>query len=106
MAADRYREIVAAHRWNVPAEFNIGHACCARWANDRSRFALYWEDECGTTLAYTFWDLQQRANRLSNALAAMGVGRGDKIALILPQRPETVVAHIATYQLGAVSVPL
>jgi len=106
MAVDRYREIVAAHRWNVPAEFNIGQACCARWANDRSRFALYWEDECGTTLAYTFWDLQQRANRLSNALAALGVGRGDKIALILPQRPETVVAHMATYQLGAVSVPL
>ena len=36
----------------------------------------------------------------------MGVGRGDKIALILPQRPETVVAHMATYQLGAVTVPL
>jgi len=106
MAVDRYREIVAAHRWNIPAEFNIGQACCARWANDRSRFALYWEDECGTTLAYTFWDLQQGANRLSNALAALGVGRGDKVALILPQRPETVVAHMATYQLGAVSVPL
>ena len=106
MAADRYREIVAAHRWNVPAEFNIGQACCTRWANDRSRFALYWEDESGASLAYTFWDLQQRANRLSNALAAMGVGRGDKIALILPQRPETVVAHMATYQLGAVTVPL
>jgi acetyl-CoA synthetase len=106
MAADRYREIVAAHRWNVPAEFNIGQACCARWANDRSRFALYWEDESGTSLAYTFWDLQQRANRLSNALAALGVGRDDKVALILPQRPETVVAHMATYQLGAVTVPL
>jgi acetyl-CoA synthetase len=106
MAADRYREIVAAHRWNVPAQFNIGRACCARWANDRARFALYWEDESGASLAYTFWDVQQRANRLSNALAALGVGRGDKVALILPQRPETVVAHIATYQLGAVAVPL
>ena len=49
MAVDRYREICAAHRWNVPAEFNIAHACCARWANDRSRFALYWEDESGAT---------------------------------------------------------
>ncbi len=49
MAVDRYREIVAAHRWNVPAQFNIGHACCARWARDRARFALYWEDESGAT---------------------------------------------------------
>jgi acetyl-CoA synthetase len=106
MAVDRYREIFAAHRWNVPVEFNIAQACCARWATDRSRFALYWEDEAGVRAAFTFWDLQQNVNRLSNALAALGVGRGDKIALILPQRPETVVAHMAAYQLGAVAVPL
>ena len=60
----------------------------------------------GATSAYTFWDLQQQANRLSNALAALGVRRGDKVALILPQRPETVVAHIAVYQMGAIAVPL
>ena len=106
MTSDRYREICAAHRWDLPHEFNIAHACCTRWAGDRSRFALYWEDESGATGAYTFWDLQQRANRLSNALVAWGVRAGDKIALILPQRPETVIAHIAAYQLGAVAVPL
>ena len=106
MTTDRYREICAAHRWELPHEFNIAHACCARWASDRSRFALYWEDESGATAAYSFWDLQQRANRVSNALRAWGVRAGDKIALILPQRPETVVAHIAVYQLGAIAVPL
>jgi acetyl-CoA synthetase len=106
MSVDRYAAIHAAHRWEVPALFNIAHACCGRWAADRARFALYWEDESGATAAYTFWDLQQQANRLANALGAMGVGRGDKIALVLPQRPETVVAHIAAYQLGAVTVPL
>lgn len=106
MTTDRYREICAAHRWNLPDEFNIAHACCTRWAADRSRFALYWEDESGVTAAYTFWDIQQQANRLSNALRAWGVRPGDKVALILPQRPETVVAHIALYQLGAIAVPL
>ena len=106
MTADRYASIYAAHRWDVPAQFNIAQSCCGRWANERSRFALYWEDESGATAGFTFWDLQQRANRLSNALAALGVARGDKIALILPQRPETVVAHLAASQLGAVAVPL
>ncbi len=105
MPSDRYHEICAAHRWNVPAQFSIAHACCTRWARDRSRFALYWEDESGATAAYTFWDLQQRANRLSNALAALGVRSGDKVALMLPQRPETVVAHVGRNQLGAVAVP-
>jgi len=103
---DRYHAICAAHRWEVPAQFNIAQACCTRWASDRARFALYWEDESGATAACTFWDLQQRANRLSNALAALGVRPGDRVALILPQRPETVVAHIAAYQMGAVAVPL
>ncbi len=105
-AVDRYAEIHASHRWDVPSDFNLAHACCTRWAGDRSRFALYWEDEDGTRAAYTFWDLSQRANRLSNALAAAGVGRGDKVALVLPQRPETAIAHMAVYQMGAVAVPL
>ena len=106
MRGDSYAEIHAAYRWDVPAEFNIAAACCGRWASDRARFALYWEDEQGDTAACTFWDLQQQANRLSNALAALGVGRGDRVALVLPQRPETVVAHLAVYQLGAIAVPL
>ena len=105
-STDRYAELHAAHRWEVPANFNIAHACCSRWASDRSRFALYWEDESGATSAHTFWDLQREANRLSNALAQLGVTRGDKVALILPQRRETVVAHFAIYQMGAVAVPL
>ena len=62
---DRYAEIHGAFRWNVPASFNIAQACCTRWARDRARFALYWEDESGATAAYTFWDLEQRASRPS-----------------------------------------
>jgi len=104
--ADRYAEIRASHRWDVPPEFNLAHACCTRWADDRSRFALYWEDEDGARASFTFWDLSQQANRLSNALVAAGVRRGDKVALILPQRPETAIAHIAVYQAGAIAVPL
>ncbi|HET7199593.1 MAG TPA: AMP-binding protein [Burkholderiales bacterium] len=103
---DRYREIVDSFRWDVPARFNIGAACCLRHAQDRRRIALYWEDEGGTVDALTFRDLQQRANRLSNALAALNVGRGDRVGIVLPQRPETAIAHIACYQMGAVAMPL
>ena len=106
MVVDRYNEICAAYRWDVPRRFNIARACCGRWASDRTRFALYWEDESGARSAHTFWDLQQQANRVANALAALGVRAGDKVALILPQRPETAIAHIAVYQLGAIAVPL
>ena len=103
---DSYRQICAAFHWQVPARFNIADACCRRWARERNRLAIYYEDDEGRTAAYTYWDLQRMANRLSNALAAFGVKRGDRVAIALPQRPETAVAHIACYQMGAIVVPL
>jgi acetyl-CoA synthetase len=106
MPVDRYREICAQHRWNVPADFNIAAAVCRRHVEDCSRVAIYWEDEDGARATLTYHALQQQANRLSNALAALGIERGDKVAIVLPQRPETPVAHVACYQLGAIAVPL
>jgi len=103
---DRYDELTRDFRWNVPRRYNIAQACCGQWAQDRSRFALYWEDESGATAAYSFWDIQQQANRLSNALAALGVLRGDRVALLLPQRPESAIAYMAVFQMGAVVLPL
>lgn len=103
---DRYDELYRSWRWDVPARLNLARACCGRWAEDRSRFALYWEDESGARAAFTFWDIQREANRLSNALAALGVQRGDRVALILPQRPETAIAYMAIFQMGAIALPL
>jgi acetyl-CoA synthetase len=103
---DRYDELYSSFRWRVPQRYNIAQACCGQWAGDRNRFALYWEDESGTTAAYSFWDIQVAANRLSNALAALGVKRGDRVAIILPQRPETAIAYIAVFQMGAIALPL
>jgi acetyl-CoA synthetase len=104
--ADRYREVYESFRWNVPPDFNIARYACTRWSGDGERLALLWEDESGATSAWTYRELQQGANRLSNALRAMGVSRGDRVALILPQRPETIVTYIACFQMGVVAVPL
>jgi acetyl-CoA synthetase len=103
---DRYDELYKGFRWHVPERYNIAQACCGQWAEDRSRLALYWEDESGASAAYSFWDVQVAANRLSNALAALGVERGDRIALLLPQRPETAIAYMAIFQMGAIALPL
>jgi len=103
---DRYDELYRSFRWEVPERYNMARACCGNWAPDRGRFALYWEDESGAMAAYTYWDLQQAANRLSNALAALGVKRGERVAIILPQRPETAIAYLAVFQMGAIALPL
>ncbi len=106
MGQDRYREICNAFHWQVPPRFNIAWECCGRWAHERDRVALYCEDAAGNAASYTYRNLQQQANRLSNALVALGVKRGDRVAIVLPQRVETAVAHIACYQMGAVAMPL
>jgi acetyl-CoA synthetase len=103
---DRHREVHEAFRWHVPADFNIAHWACRRWAGEPGRVAVLWEDEGGARETLTYGELSQRSNRLSNALAALGVRRGDRVALLLPQRPETVVAYLACFQMGAIAVPL
>ncbi|MCW5621586.1 MAG: AMP-binding protein [Burkholderiales bacterium] len=104
--APDYETLVRGFRWNVPETFNIAWACCGRHALQRDKFALYFEDEDGTRGAYSFWDVQVRANRLSNALRALGIEAGERVALILPQRPETAIAYMAIFQMGAIAVPL
>ena len=104
--ASTYDGLAGGFRWQVPERFNIGWDVCGRHAEQRERFALYFEDDAGPRSAWTFWDIQRDANRLSNALAGLGVARGDRVAIVLPQRPETAIAHVAIYQMGAICVPL
>jgi len=103
---DRYRQVYESFRWNVPERFNIAEACCRRHARNPSRVALLWEDEDGSVSTHNFGELQGAADRLSNALAGLGVKRGDRVGIVLPQRSETAVSHIACYQMGAVAMPL
>lgn len=104
-AAD-YAAMHAGFRWQVPARYNIGVDICGRWAADRTRFALYYEDDAGNTSAWTFRDIQHAANRLSNVLGTLGTLTGDRVAIMMPQRPHTGIAHVAVYQMGAVALPL
>ena len=53
-----------------------------------------------------FADLAVRVRRFAGHLAGLGVGRGDRVAVVLSQRPETAIAHVAIYKLGAVALPL
>ena len=105
--SDRHAAIHAAFRWQVPAFFNIAQACCTRWAQQTPQaVAIRWEHEDGRVAAFTYADLQAAANRLANVLRQQGVQRGDRVAIVMPQRFETAAAHIAVYQLGAVAMPL
>ena len=103
---DRFELLHHNFRWNTPKYFNISHHCCRRWSGDSSRIALLWEGECGEQSTHTFCEIQKQANRLSNALKALGIKRGDRVALVLPQRPEMAIGFMAIFQMGAIALPL
>jgi len=106
---DDYRALYDSFRWHVPEHFNLAEACCGRWARDPAsagRIAVYTEHEDGRRASYSYAHIQAEANRLSRALRALGVARGDRVGIVMPQRIETVIAHMAIYQLGAIAMPL
>ena len=101
-----YDEVCRNFRWEIPAHYNIGVDVCDRWADDRQRLALIYIDPQGKEQKYTFRSLRNFSNQLANTLKAHGIERGDRIGILLSQRPETLISHIAVYKLGAVAVQL
>ena len=106
-APDRHADLHAGLHWQVPERFNIAQVCCRRWALATPRaVAMRCEDASGQRTRYSYARLQADADRLSRALLRLGVGRGERVAVVLPQCFETAVAHMAIYQIGAVAMPL
>ena len=63
--------------------------------------ALIYEDR-----SITYADLDQLANRVANGLLSLGVGYGDRVALLLPNIPEFVTAYLGIQKIGAIVVSL
>ncbi len=101
-----YAEVYRTFRWQIPAHYNIGVDICDKHVGHPSRLALVYESDRGDVTQYTFRQLQQFSNQLANALQALGIQKGDSVGILLPQSPETAIAHIATYKIGAVAIPL
>jgi acetyl-CoA synthetase len=104
---DEYAGIHAGFAWHVPERFNIAEVCVHRWARETpDAVAILHDRDPGAHAEITYGTLQRKARRLSNALSTLGVVRGDRVAIILPQRPQTVTALVGAFQMGAIAVPL
>ncbi len=106
---DNYARMHAGFSWQVPERFNIAEVCCRRWAQPpdgiaRVAIRVHGATSGSDTLSYL--EMQARADALSHSLASLGVRRGDRVAIVMPQRFETAIAYMAVFQLGAVAMPL
>jgi acetyl-CoA synthetase len=97
----------ARFRWPRRTRFNMAEACCDAWARRApERLALRAVGADGAVRDWRYGELARTARRLANVLAGHGVGRGDRVAVLLPQVAEAALTHLAAYRLGAVVVPL
>jgi acetyl-CoA synthetase len=98
-AVEGYDAIRAAFAWRVPARFNAGVACSDAHRHDAPAVVA-------GTETLTFGGLSELSNRFANALAGLGLGRGDRVAFVLPQGFTAAICHVGAYKAGAVAVPM
>ncbi len=101
-----FEQIRREFRWRVPERFNIAFEVCDKHSALLDQPALFYENAAGLVETYNFGDIRLLSNRLANALAALGIVKSDRVGIVLPQRVETGVSHIALYKIGAVALPL
>ena len=105
--ASSYDEVYRSLVWQVPEFFNMGVEVCDRHADaDPRRTALIVENANADITQYSFQALKLLSNRLANMFSGLGLARGDRVGILLPQSVETGIAHIAAWKAGLISIPL
>ncbi len=94
--------------WFPGGSYNWVHNAIDKYAagQQAAKVALIWEGDDGQARQLTYREIHYEANRLANALAALGVEQGDRVGIFLPMLVETVVATIAVGKLGAIFIPI
>ncbi|MEM9755540.1 MAG: AMP-binding protein [Pseudomonadota bacterium] len=101
-----YDRMRATFAWDMPARLNMADQVCDRWVRaDPERLAIL-DVSDGAERAESYGALQALSWRVQAALVARGIGRGDRVGVLLSQSPLCAAAHIAGWRLGAITVPL
>src|SRR5882672_4022959 len=95
----RYEDLCVQHEWRVPERYNIAADCCDKHPRDKP--AMIHERFDGVQRELRWGELQDLSNQAANLLAAHGVARGDRVAVVLPPTPETSAIFFGTWKLGA-----
>jgi acetyl-CoA synthetase len=100
-----YDAKMAAFEWDIPDDYALPAVIDEHAAAFGDRVALRFFDESGTTAERTYADLREDANRFANALADLGVGKGDRVMHLVPRHPDTFALQLGALKRGALLVP-
>lgn len=102
-----YDDLIRDFAWRIPSTFNIGRVVCDDWAvKEPDRICLQHFSPDGCHLSMSYGVLSARSSSIAAGLRNLGINRGDRVALLLPQGFDTVISHVAVYKLGAIALPL
>lgn len=90
----------------VPENFNFGYDVLDAWAAEApDKVAMCWTNDHGKHIDFTYADLKDKSDRTASYFQSLGIGKGDKVLLILKRRYEFWYSIIALHKLGAVVIP-
>ena len=90
----------------VPENFNFGYDVLDAWAAEApDKVAMCWTNDHGKHIDFTYADLKDKTDRTASFFQSLGIGKGDKVLLILKRRYEFWYSIIALHKLGAVVIP-
>jgi acetyl-CoA synthetase len=95
-------------KWFIGGRVNLTHNCVDRHAaSDRAdRTAVIGEYEDGAVRSLTYAELKREVDAIAGGLRALGIGKGDPVAVFMPMVPEAVIAAYAIAKLGAIYMPI
>jgi acetyl-CoA synthetase len=91
-------------KWFVGGQLNLSFNCLDSHLSGprRDKTAILWEGEPGEIRSLTYAELHLEVQKFSNALKALGIKKGDRIAVYMGMTPELAIALLACARIGAV----
>jgi acetyl-CoA synthetase len=91
------------YRWFADGELNMSYNCLDRHVESGGgdKIAYTWIGEPGEERRFTYRELRDEVARAANALKALGVQRGDRVAIYMGMVPELPIAMLACTRIGA-----
>lgn len=103
---ESYDDFMANFHINVPEDFNFGYDVVDAWAEkEPNRPALLWTNDKGEKIQFTFADIKRESDRTASFFQSLGIGRGDRVMLILKRHYQFWFSIVALHKLGATVIP-
>ncbi|NCF75170.1 MAG: acetate--CoA ligase [Xanthomonadaceae bacterium] len=91
------------YKWFTKAKCNLAYNALDRHIQNgnKNKLAIIWEDETGRKKKYTYYQLYEEVNKMANALRGLGIKKGDRVAIYMPNIPEIAITMLACLKIGA-----